>query len=153
MLTNWIKRAAQACLSGPQITAAAPHAAGPDEATPQAALDVKALDNIRALQRPGAPNLLEKIIALYLEDAPKLLQAMRDAAGAGDASALQRAAHTFKSSSANLGAVQLADLCGKLEHQPAAECLADAGPGISRIETAYAHVRASLARLSGAQRP
>ena len=42
-------------------------------------LDFQALDRIRALQRPGAPDILKKVINLYLADAPRLLDTLRDA--------------------------------------------------------------------------
>jgi len=75
-------------------------------------IDSKAIDNIRAL---GKPNLLDRIIMLFCSDAPKLLESMRQAAAQDDAKSLAWAAHRLKSSSANLGAVQLADLCIETE--------------------------------------
>ena len=79
-------------------------------------LDFQALDRIRALQRPGTPNILNKIITLYLENTPKLLDAIRDAEVRCDWAAMSRAAHTCKSSSANLGALRMATLCEEMEH-------------------------------------
>ena len=109
-----------------------------------AAIDVKALDNIRALQRPGAPNLLDKIVSLYLADAPQLSQSMRDAIAAGDSAALQRAAHKLKSSSANLGALKLAELCKEMEARAGGDVLVNAERWFSLIEREYARVRAAL---------
>jgi signal transduction histidine kinase/CheY-like chemotaxis protein/HPt (histidine-containing phosphotransfer) domain-containing protein len=79
------------------------------------ALDESALANIRALQRPGAPDLLLRVVDLYLASAPKLIKQMHAALVQSDAPAIMRAAHTLKSSSANLGARHLADLCKTLE--------------------------------------
>jgi CheY-like chemotaxis protein len=112
------------------------------------AIDVRALDNIRELQKPGAPDLLERIVALYLNDVPKLVQSMREAIAAGDGTALQRAAHTLKSSSATLGALQLAKLCNEIEVQTRDKHVVDAGQWISRVECEYARVCASLPRES-----
>ncbi|CAH1386807.1 response regulator [Candidatus Nitrotoga sp. M5] len=78
-------------------------------------LDFKALDRIRALQRSGAPNILNKVITLYLENTPKLLDAMRDAVARCDCAAMRRAAHTCKSNSANLGAFRMTSLCEEIE--------------------------------------
>jgi CheY-like chemotaxis protein/HPt (histidine-containing phosphotransfer) domain-containing protein len=109
-------------------------------------IDQKALDNIRKLQRPGAPSILDKIIDLYFVDAPRQILTMRDALAAGDDLALKRAAHTLKSSSANLGALDLAGSCKKMEdagaaHPGTAELL------IARIELDYAQVRAALSSV------
>ncbi|HUP95870.1 MAG TPA: response regulator, partial [Burkholderiales bacterium] len=114
---------------------------------PGAAIDAKALDNIRALQSPGAPRLLDRIISLYLAEAPQLLQAMRNAIGAADAKALEQAAHQLKSSSANLGALALAELCKAVEADARAKRLADAQRPMSAIDDEYAQVRAALAAL------
>lgn len=78
-------------------------------------LDQRALDNIRALQQPGQPDVLQKIIAMYRDSAPRLVDGLRAAINAGDADALATAAHTLKSSSANLGAGELAERCQELE--------------------------------------
>ena len=153
VLTNWITRArarsSELHSAGPAAPApGAPDAATLDEAMRTAAIDMKALDNIRTLQQPGAPSLLEKIVTFYLDDAPRLCQAMREAIAAGDNGALQRAAHTLKSSSAALGALQLAELCKEMEAQARAGRVVDAEQWINRIESEYARVRAALPRTS-----
>ena len=109
-------------------------ASAPDEADaqPLPTLDKAALANIRALQHPGAPDLLVRVADLYLADAPKLIGQMHAALSQSDAPAFTRAAHTLKSSSANVGARRLADLCKTLEAcgrqgniEPAAAMLAE----------------------------
>lgn len=74
-------------------------------------IDLGCIDAIRAMQRPGKPDLLEKVIALYFEDAVRQIAVMRSGYAAGDAAAVKR----LKSSSANLGALWLAELCKELE--------------------------------------
>jgi CheY-like chemotaxis protein len=44
-----------------------------------ASLDVAVLDELRALQGPGRPNVLHKIIHHYLEDTPNLLASLQEA--------------------------------------------------------------------------
>jgi two-component system sensor histidine kinase/response regulator len=78
-------------------------------------LDQKVLDAIRALQRDGAVNLLDKVIGHYLAETPALVTEIGRSIEAGDADALTSAAHAFKSSSANVGALVLSSLCLKLE--------------------------------------
>ncbi|MDH3689841.1 MAG: response regulator [Gammaproteobacteria bacterium] len=78
-------------------------------------LDQAALNNIRALQRVGAPDLLAKVIDIYLSDSEDLLDSLREAIESGDAEDLTRAAHTLKSTSANLGASSLMAVCKEIE--------------------------------------
>ena len=78
-------------------------------------VDRSALEAIRALQREGAPDLLAQVVRLYFESTPPLMERLRAGLAAGDVEMVRNAAHSLKSSSANLGATGLADLCGQLE--------------------------------------
>ena len=82
------------------------------------------------------------------QDAPSLVQAMRVAIADGDNAALQRAAHTLESTSATLGALELAKLCNEIEVEAHGEHLEDARRWLERIECEYARVCASLPRES-----
>lgn len=78
-------------------------------------LNKTTLDNIRSLQREGAPDILEKIIGLYLSNSNNLLEELEKSVRMKDSMQLRSAAHSLKSSSANLGADILAGLCQKME--------------------------------------
>ncbi len=78
-------------------------------------LDEDALNNIRSLQRPDRPDILKKIIGLYLNDSPAKLRSLRESVESRNLSAMQEIAHSMKSASANLGALALASLCRALE--------------------------------------
>jgi signal transduction histidine kinase/DNA-binding response OmpR family regulator/HPt (histidine-containing phosphotransfer) domain-containing protein len=97
---------------GVQSQAMAPEWVAERALAQASAIDRKAIDNIRAL---GKPNLLDRIIMLFCDDTPKLLASMRQAAAQKDAKTLASAAHRLKSSSANVGALQLAALCVQTE--------------------------------------
>ena len=78
-------------------------------------IDRGALEAIRALQSESAPDLLAQVVRLYFESTPPLMERLRAGLAAGDVEMVRNAAHSLKSSSANLGATGLADLCGQLE--------------------------------------
>ncbi len=107
-------------------------------------LDERALAQIRDLQQPGQPSLLGRIVGLYLDNSPALLQRLRDAVAAGDGEALRQAAHGFKSSSANLGATQLAALCKELEQRGRDRRLEDVAALLRDVERHYARAREAL---------
>jgi HPt (histidine-containing phosphotransfer) domain-containing protein len=91
-----------------------------------------------------ADEILVEMIDCYLEDAPKLLQAIAQAFDRGDAITLRRAAHTLKSSSATFGAKELSHLCRQLElssQTGTPECEVDKLP---QLEAEYKRVEAAL---------
>ncbi|HTV79941.1 MAG TPA: response regulator, partial [Steroidobacteraceae bacterium] len=99
----------------PALVKAAPKAVRCAPAATGSPLDEQTLKQIRALRKPGGPDLLKKIVDLYLANSRTLIGALREALAGNDATGAQNAAHSLKSSSANVGAKLLADLCAKLE--------------------------------------
>ncbi len=96
-------------------TASSAVAAEPPQDGDGEALDVTVLDRIRDMERRGAARLLERLIETYVATAAKLVADTERALDKDDAPALRQAVHTLKSSSANLGAAQLARRCAELE--------------------------------------
>jgi signal transduction histidine kinase/DNA-binding response OmpR family regulator/HPt (histidine-containing phosphotransfer) domain-containing protein len=96
-------------------------------------LDVRALEQIRALQQPGSPDLLAKVIALYLDSTARLTEQIRTALEAGDADGLRLAAHALKSSSGNVGATVLADIAMQLETYGREQQLGAARPLVTQM--------------------
>ncbi len=78
-------------------------------------IDEQALRNIGQLQRPGQPDLVQRILEIYLNESPRLVAALEEAATADDFESLYRAAHTLKSSSAHIGAIVVSRLARELE--------------------------------------
>jgi signal transduction histidine kinase/CheY-like chemotaxis protein len=78
-------------------------------------LDRQALGRIKALHRPGGPDLLAKVLGLYSSSSLALAEAIRTASLSKDAESVRQAAHALKSSSANVGAIAFADLCKEVE--------------------------------------
>jgi CheY-like chemotaxis protein/HPt (histidine-containing phosphotransfer) domain-containing protein len=89
-------------------------------------LDPRALDTIRGMQRAGAPNLLHRVITVYLDSSRQLVAALNSALSTGDAKAVKEAAHSLKSSSANVGAMGLSHVCRALEAAGSSGNLVDA---------------------------
>uniref|UniRef100_UPI001BFDE508 response regulator n=1 Tax=Janthinobacterium sp. JC611 TaxID=2816201 RepID=UPI001BFDE508 len=140
-LARW--RATPAVAAGAQtpVTAAQPlpAVAGGD------ILDAAALQNLRAMRRPGRPDVLGRIIDLFYKDAPRLVGLLEVAAEASDAAALQLAAHTFKSSCANVGALGLSATCREIEHYARGNDVGGALRHIRDIQQELDRVLAALA--------
>jgi CheY-like chemotaxis protein len=70
---------------------------------------------MRAIQALKKPDLLPRLINIYLQRAPQLISAGNAAMLNSDLTALSTAAHELKSSSANLGGERLARVCKECE--------------------------------------
>ena len=110
------------------------------------AIDLAALNRIKGLQRPGAPSVLGRVIDLYFTAATGLLEQIRDAATRRDPAALEQAAHSLKSSSANLGATQLVELCRTLEQLGRDRAVDRVVPLVEELRGEYEFVRTALER-------
>jgi PAS domain S-box-containing protein len=82
----------------------------------QAILDPTALEEIRGFAGDEGNVMLAELLQCYLEDAPGLIQRIREAVYQGNDRDLATAAHTLKSSSASLGAIALSEVCRQLEN-------------------------------------
>ena len=104
------------------------------------ALDAGVLDELRDVLGTE----VDRIVAVYLEDAPRLIAQLQHAAASHDPIALRVAAHTLKSSSANVGATALATAARELEHGARDGTLTDPALAVARIVDEFARVRAAL---------
>jgi CheY-like chemotaxis protein len=109
-------------------------------------LDRKALDTLRSLRKGGKPDLLHKVLHIYLTNAPQLLETIRDAVAHSDALALQQAAHSLKSSSANVGALQLAAFSKEMEALGKTQSMSQAVSLLPTMQAEYALVEKALQR-------
>lgn len=115
---------------------------------PISSIDESVLDGIRELEGAGNRGFFERIVKLYLSGAPGLVEGVLAGAEKGDMDSLLLAVHTLKSSSANVGAVSLSDLCRKIEGKArAGEPIAPGDPLLSKFEGESRSVREALTAL------
>jgi len=107
-------------------------------------LDQGVLERIRALETDETSDILKSVVEIYFHETPLLLRALREAAEAGNSTGLKGTAHSLKSSSANLGAKKLANLCEELERAAKTGDVSDALRRVSEIESTYGRVREAL---------
>jgi HPt (histidine-containing phosphotransfer) domain-containing protein len=141
MLELWVPVKA----ADPALAERVPALASPEPAAAcGAVIDRTALDGMREIERSGKANMVKRLIDSYLTDAPKLIRAIKQAAEADNRPDLSRAAHTLKSSSANLGALGLSNLCGELE-LTARNANGDTRQLVADVESLYCSVQTALA--------
>lgn len=95
-------------------------------------------------QMLGDRKFLAEAIDCYLEDAPMLLQAMTVAIAQGNATDLQHAAHTLKSSTALFGATSLSQFCQVLEAIASNGNWTEATALMPNVKREYEKVQAAL---------
>lgn len=125
--------------------AAIPGSVSPGIEPPAASFGAHSLKSTR-------PALHAKLLAIYLDHTPVLLAGLTRALRLGDFNGMKLTAHSLKSSSANVDAIEVSSLCGRLETaaeaQDFATCgllVADIGRG---IEEFAAHMRRAEVRLA-----
>ena len=112
VLARWLKTIPEETWHGASDTESKPSCLGGEHSD---VLDGRMLHEISLLQQPGKPDLVQHIVDIYLSDSPRLLEEMEAAAASGDFETLYRNAHTFKSSSAHIGAHKVSELARELE--------------------------------------
>jgi PAS domain S-box-containing protein len=100
-------------------------------------IDQAALAAIRALQRPGQPDIVARIVTQYMDSSPEIIDRIRRAVLSKNAVELRAAAHCLKSSSAQLGATALASDCRELEMMGARGELERADEMLKNLERHY----------------
>jgi len=115
------------------------------------AVDLTVLPQLLRGLGDRAPIAEGRLIDTYLGELPRLVAALRRALDEGDREAMHRTVHSLKSSSANMGARHLSDLCADLEDrtraavpEDAAECAATIIAERGRVEGALAERRREL---------
>lgn len=78
-------------------------------------IDQSALNTLRALQRPGTPDLLGRIIGVFVSQTPEGVDAICTACTAGDLETVRTSAHAIKSSAAYVGATQFSARMANIE--------------------------------------
>jgi CheY-like chemotaxis protein/nitrogen-specific signal transduction histidine kinase/HPt (histidine-containing phosphotransfer) domain-containing protein len=107
-------------------------------------IDEAVLASLAQLQREGRPDIVNRVITLFLESAPALLKELQEGAENGDADRLGRASHALKSCAANVGAAVLAAHCEEIEAMARAGRVPDAPMQVGTIVEDYRRAEAAL---------
>lgn len=99
----------------PKAESSRTESANDPEDLDQTTIDTSALQQIADLDPEQNGELLNSIIDSYIDNATSLMQDLRKAITGNDIDEATRAAHSLKSSSANVGATKLSSLCAEIE--------------------------------------
>jgi len=135
----------------------APSAPGPAASQTDAGelplLDREAIKQIRTLQKPGRPDLLARLVETFLASLPREIETLEQALSRGDGATAVRIAHTYKSSSANLGAMALSVSFAEIEKRARSGAVDGLLELTGALRAAYARVAPLLRAEVEAGRP
>ncbi len=107
------------------------------------------LNSAVALDRLGGDEeLLREVAQLFLEEYPALVAQIRAAVSAGDADALQRAAHSLKGSVSNFGADAAYHAAFALELMGRSKEMDQAKGGLAALEESLEYIHPALLELA-----
>jgi signal transduction histidine kinase/CheY-like chemotaxis protein/HPt (histidine-containing phosphotransfer) domain-containing protein len=139
-LPNKMRRAAApagAAGGAPAVKAAAQEKAA-------AEIDPAALEQLRGMQTADGTELAAKIVQMFISQTPSLFDSARAAQASGNARDLRRAAHTLKSTSATVGATNLARLAAALEFDAEAGRIEQAPETLTLMQSDFERVVQAL---------
>jgi CheY-like chemotaxis protein len=139
-------RAAKATPAAPPVAAApvALAAAAPPAPEPAAgALDTSVIGDLVDVMGDEFPDL----VRIYLEDTPKNVALLEQAARQRSMEGIIAPSHSLKSTSANLGALRLSELAKRLEHGARTGELAEPLVLVGELKREYQQVASALTEL------
>jgi signal transduction histidine kinase/CheY-like chemotaxis protein len=107
-------------------------------------LDARVLDDLRGRFGADARAMLANLIQVYLENSQRLIDVLGPALADRDASALFHAAHTLKSSSANIGVMRLSGVAREMEMAARGNRLDGLDASVTRMRQEFDEARQAL---------
>ena len=146
LLQRWLPEASGSVV-GPVFIAeaTATSAVEPAITAADAPLLTTAIEQLREMDDDG--HFFNSIIDAYLEKSPADIEPLNQGLALSEAEILRKTAHSFKSSSYNLGAYQLAELCKTLEMMGRDKNIVQAAVLCVSIDTEYRRVRGALIKI------
>ena len=114
--------------------------------TTRGVLDPAVVESLRKLTPPGEPDVLTEILTVFLNEVPRRIDRLKAAWREGNAAEVQRAAHSLKGSSGNIGADALFDVCRQIDERAKGGDLR-LEELITALDFEYAEVEAEIQRL------
>ena len=107
-------------------------------------LNMDTIASLRELQGDDDPEFLKDLIATFFEETDEQLVGLEQAVAQQNAIGFQKIAHALKSSSANVGAVQVSKLCRELEEMGRNGQVEGAAQKLEAIKYEYQRAQTAL---------
>lgn len=107
-------------------------------------IDPKKIEELKELVDEDDPDFLIELLEDYMDNSEENLKAIRYAIQAKDTVTVVTTAHSFKGASSNIGAVNMTELSGQLEHLGRGKTLEGAVELIDQLEGEFVEVKCEL---------
>ncbi|MCA8950191.1 MAG: Hpt domain-containing protein [Planctomycetes bacterium] len=112
-------------------------------------LDMSIVEELLSFADDGDPELLVDLIQMFLADGPAKVKAITEGLEEGDFEKVERAAHSLKGTSGNLGATHLQNSCEAMQLASRGHELEAVRELTPTIVANYADAEAALQKLLG----
>jgi PAS domain S-box-containing protein len=148
LLVRWLPGSIEAPRARPQFSTPEPAAFALRPGYP--ALDPAVLGRLRAMESNGAHGLISRLTGAFLASAPPMFDELKQATARGDMPAARHAAHTLKSSNANVGALAVSRLFAQIEADARRSEASAAAARLDETEREFKRVIEALRSLTPA---
>jgi PAS domain S-box-containing protein len=148
LLLRWLPGSIEAPRARPQFRTPEPAAFSLRPGYP--ALDPAVLGRLRAMESNGAHGLISRLTGAFLASAPPMFDELKMATARGDMPAARHAAHTLKSSNANVGALGVSRLFAQIEADARRSEASAAAARLDEAEREFNRVLEALRSLTPA---
>lgn len=114
-------------------------------------IDPHVIAAFREMEVEGEESMLSKLIDVFLENTPRVLNEVRAALTGKSTSEIELAAHALKGSCSNFGAERMRASCERLEEVARAGELEEAKEWIEKVEKEFEYVRIALEQEKAAR--
>ncbi len=111
---------------------------------PETIIDPTTFDDLKAAM---GEDFIPELVSTYLEETSTLIQKLHEALADNQADDFRRFAHSIKSSSASLGALEFSAQAKELEFIGKSGDLSQAGEPLARLDAAFPAVKTALQAL------
>jgi response regulator RpfG family c-di-GMP phosphodiesterase len=140
VLNRWLPR--QMEVTAEPVVAA--EATAPTAAHTTLALDRTVLEQYRELDPDGSLSLAAEIGQIFLESSDAMMKQMDSALATGDAESMKQAAHSLKSSCANIGGMTLAQHLNEIESLAKAGRMDETAPLMQQVSLEFDQLKLEL---------
>jgi len=107
-------------------------------------VDWSVLKDLQKIQREGKSDIVARVVDAFIASSEPLVEKLHKAVEEDDHEILQNVAHSFKSSSASVGGIELSKMCAELELDCRNHTLVDTADLVSAINVEFARVKDAL---------
>jgi HPt (histidine-containing phosphotransfer) domain-containing protein len=113
----------------------------------QQVLDMSVVEELLSFSDDGDPELLLDLIQMFLDDGPCKVAAVQEGLAKGDFDQAERAAHSLKGSSGNLGAQLLQNVCEEMQLATRQHRLDESRRLAEQLQERFTEAEAALKQL------